>query len=197
MTVTNYTDLQTELAANSGRSDLTNLIPTFIQMAEAEMQRRLKTVDFESTASVAVTGGVGALPTGFAGHRAAYFDGDERRPLEYITPDRFNALQNRITVPTYYTVIGSELWVMSQETGTVVLTHNARFTPLSETDTTNAIIDTYPDAYFFGGLTFLYHHTRNWPAKSEQKAEFEKVITQIINDYKDRKYPGRLVVRPR
>ena len=67
MTVTNFTNLQTEVIANSNRSDLTATVPTFIQMAEADMQRRLKLVDFESTATVTITAGSGPLSTGFAG----------------------------------------------------------------------------------------------------------------------------------
>lgn len=197
MTIQSYSDLQTEVIANSGRSDLGSRIPTFIQMAEATMQRVLKTVDFESTATVSCTDGVGALPAGFAGHRAAYFDGDERRPLGYITPDRMNGLDDRITLPSFYTVVGSNLLLMSRSTGDVVLTYNARFTPLSDSNTTNALLTQYPDVYFLGTLMYLYHHVRNWQAKAEQKAGFEMVIDQIISDYKDRKYPGPLQVRPR
>ena len=197
MTISSYTDLQTEVANNSNRSDLTALIPTFIQLAEAEMQRRLKLVDFETTATVAVTGGTGPLPTGFAGHRAVQWDGNPDRTLSYITPDRFNGLTNVVTVPTFYTVVGSNLKVMSEETGSVVLTYNARFTPLSDTDQSNAILATYPDAYFFGTLMYLYHHTRNWVAKAEQKTELARVLESIIKDHKERKYPGPLQVRPR
>lgn len=197
MAITSYADLQTEVASNSSRSDLTALIPTFIQLAEAEMQRRLKLVDFETTATVAVTGGTGPLPTGFAGHRAALWDGNPDRPLTYITPDRFNSLTDIITIPTFYTVVGSNLKVMSEGTGSVVLTYNARFTPLSDANPSNAILSTYPDAYFFGALMYLYHHTRNWAAKAEQKTELMRIFDSIIKDHKDRKYPGPLQVRPR
>lgn len=197
MSITNYTDLQTEVASNSNRADLTALIPTFIQLAEAEMQRRLKLVDFETTATVVVTGGAGPLPTGFAGHRAAQWDGNPDRTLTYITPDRFNGLTNIVTVPTFYTVVGSNLKVMSQETGSVVLTYNARFTPLSGSNSTNAIIDAYPDAYFFGTLQHLYAHTRNDKMAVTYQARFESVVSQVIRDHKDRKYPGPLQVRPR
>jgi hypothetical protein len=197
MSITNYTDLQAALASNSNRSDLTSLIPDFIALAEAEMQRRLKLVDFETTATVTITGGSGSLPTGFAGHRAAKWDGDEDRSLRYITPDRFNALTNIVTVPTFYTVVGSTLKVMSQETGSVELTYNARFTPLSGSNATNAIVTNYPDAYFYGSLIHLYDHTRNDKMVARYEGKFQKVIDQIIKDHKERKYPGPLEVRPR
>lgn len=197
MSVTNFTDLKEALATNSNRSDLTALIPDFIALAEADMQRRLKLVDFETTATVTVTAGSGALPTGFAGHRAAKWDGDEDRTLSYITPDRFNALTNVVTLPTYYTVVGTTLKVMSESTGSVVLTYNARFTPLSGSNATNAIVTSYPDAYFFGSLIHLYDHLRNDKQVARYEGKFERVVNQIIKDHKERKYPGPLEVRPR
>lgn len=195
--ISNYNDLQTEVIANSFRSDLTARIPTFIQLAEADMQRRLKLVDFEGSATVTITAGAGTLPTGYAGHRVAYWDGDETRVLEYITPDRFETLRNSVTLPKFFTVTGSTIKVMAEGDGDLILTYNARFTPLSETDQTNAILSNYPDAYFFGTLKWLYHHTRNWEAKAEQEKDFERTVMQIIRDHKERKYPGPLQVRPR
>lgn len=197
MTISSYSDLQTEVIRNSNRSDLSNDVPTFIQLCESEMQRRLKLVDFDSTATVTVTAGVGSLPSDFAGFRAAVWDGDTQRTLTYITPDRFNALPNRVTVPTFYTVVGSQLKVMSEDDGTVTLTYQARFTPLSSTNATNAIITTYPDAYYFGTLWQLYHFLRNWETAGQHKARYEEVVNQIIRDHKERKYPGPLEVRPR
>ncbi len=195
--ITDYTSLVSDVATNSNRTDLTAIIPTFVQMAEAEFQRVLKLVDFEGTATVTITNGSGPLPTDYAGFRAAYFDGDQKRPLQYITPDRYNALEDIVDVPTFYTVEGSTLKTMSGGDGSVVLTYNARFTPLSGTNLTNAIVTTYPDAYFFGSLKYLYHHTRNWVAKAEQDKELQRVLQQIIKDHKERKYPGPLQVKAR
>lgn len=195
--ITTYDDLQEEVIANSFRSDLTTRIPTFIQLAEAGMQRRLKLVDFEGSATVTITAGVGTLPTDYAGHRVATWSGDQTIPLEYITPDRFESLRDRVTLPRFFTVTGSTMKVMSEGDGSVELTYNARFTPLSDSDPTNAILNNYPDAYFFGTMKQLYHYTRNWEAKAEQEKDFERVVMQIIRDHKERKYPGPLQVRPR
>ena len=195
--ITDYASLQTELIANSNRSDLTTLVQTFIQLCEADMQRRLKLVDFETTATVTVTAGVGSLPTGYAGHRSAYWDGDENRPLRYITPDRFAALTDVVTIPTFFTITGSSLKVMSQSTGSVVMMYMARFTPLSASATTNAIVTNYPDAYFHGALVHLYTHTRNDAMADRHKALYEQAVSGVIKDHKDRKYPGPLEVRPR
>ena len=199
MSVTNFTDLQEEVAANASRSDLTSLIPTFIQLAEAEMQRELKLSELETTANVTITSGVGSLPTGYSGARALYWDGDQEQSLSYVTPDRYNSLLASDTggTPRFYTVQANQLKTLPQGDGTVVMQYLARFTPLSASNTTNAIITNYPDAYFFGTLMFLYHHARNWVAKTEQKAELMRVLASINKDQKAKKYPGPLEVKPR
>jgi hypothetical protein len=197
MSVTNFSDLQTEAIAYSGRGDLIARLPTFIQLAEADMQIRLKLVDLETTATVTVTSGSGSLPTDFAGFRSAYWDGDEKRPLTYITPDRFNALDEVVQLPTYFTVQGTTLKVLSEGDGSVVIDYQARFTALSATDTTNAIITKYPDAYFFGTLAQLYAYTRNDKEQAKWQGMYEAAIQRIIKDHKDRKYPGPLEVRAR
>jgi hypothetical protein len=197
MSITNFTDLKSEVASNANRSDLTSLIPTFIQLAEADMQRRLKLSELEATSSVDVVAGIGTLPTGYVGARALYWDGDQAQPLTYITPDRYNSQLNCSGSPKWFTVQGGQLKTLPQGDGTVVMQYLARFTPLSDSNATNAIIDNYPDAYFFGTLKYLYHNTRNWDAKAQQAGEFEQAVSQIIKDQKERKYPGPLEVRTR
>src|SRR6056300_1353861 len=42
MAITNYTNLQTSIADFLNRDDLTSVIPTFIQLAEADMNRQVR-----------------------------------------------------------------------------------------------------------------------------------------------------------
>lgn len=197
MAVTNYTDLQTEVLSNSNRSNLSSLVPTFIQMAEADMKRRLKLVELEGTSSITITSGTGSLPSDFSQALDVYWDASTDQPLRYLTIHQFNTKRPSLTdgSPLYYTITGSSLKVLPADTGTAVLTYTARLTALSGSNTTNTIITNYPDAYFFGTLKHLYHHTRNWEAKAQQAAEFDRVIDQIISDQLDRKYSGPITIR--
>jgi len=43
MSFSNYSALQTTIASYLGRTDLTAMIPTFITLAEARLQRELRT----------------------------------------------------------------------------------------------------------------------------------------------------------
>lgn len=197
MSVTNYTDLQSEVIANSNRTDLSSRVPTFIQMAEADMKRRLKVVELEGTSNITVTSGSGSLPSDFGGALDVYWDVSTGVPLRFLSHEQYNIKRPSLTdgEPVYFTITGTTIKVLPADTGTAVMTYTARLESLSGSVATNTIITNYPDAYFFGTLVYLYHHTRNWPAKAEAKQEFERVIDQIIRDHNERKYPGPLTIR--
>jgi hypothetical protein len=197
MTITTYATLQTEVVSNSNRSDLTTLVPTFIQLAEADMKRRLKLVDFEGASSITVTSGSGDLPADFAGALDVYWDVDTDVPLRYLTHEQYNAKRPSMTdgSPVYFTITGSTIKTLPADTGTAVMTYIARLESLSDSNTTNTVLTNYPDAYFFGTLVYLYHHTRNWLAKKENQMEYERVIDQIVRDHNERKFTGPITIR--
>lgn len=59
----NYTTLQADVAAYLHRTDLTSVIPSFIERARVRIGRDLKSVEQETTATISsFTAGVGALP---------------------------------------------------------------------------------------------------------------------------------------
>lgn len=197
MSITNYTDLQTEVIANSGRSDLTSSIPTFIQLAEAEMKRKLRVIDLHSTSNITVTAGTGSLPSDYSGTAEVYWDLATDVPLRFLSRSQYEYKRQTLNDgdPIYYTIQGTSIKVLPEDTGTAVMAYIARLTALSVSNATNAIITNYPDAYFFGTLKYLYHHTRNWEAKAQQAAEFDRAIDQIIRDSREREYPDLLTVR--
>jgi hypothetical protein len=57
MAITNYTNLQTTIADFLNRDDLTSVIPTFIQLAEAQMNREIRHWQMETRATGQQSGG--------------------------------------------------------------------------------------------------------------------------------------------
>lgn len=195
MPFTTYAELKTELANWSKRSDLTALLGDFIALAESDMQVRLKLVDFEDISTVAVTNGVGSIPTGFNGARSAYWDGNLDAPVRYLPPSQFDAKRNTSGTPAYFTVVGSELLTMPQNTGNLVVTHKTRFSPLSNSNTSNVILANYPDAYLHGSLAQLFMYVFDEQRASLHGGLFDAAVGRIIKDNNDRKYAGPLQVR--
>ena len=48
MSITNYTNLQSTIADYLNRDDLTSVIPVFIQLAEAQMNRDIRHYEMEA-----------------------------------------------------------------------------------------------------------------------------------------------------
>lgn len=186
-----YSGLKTEISDFYNRNDLTSVVDTFIDLAEAEMQRELKLLEFETTATVTVTAGVGALPTGFVGARALYWSADPNRILTYLTPDKLNSLNaSNPSLVSYYTITGDSFKVANDSSGDLIVTYMARFTPLSDSNTTNSILTNHPGAYLSGGLKYAAIWAKDLDAASGYQTLFSGELAQIVRDMKDRKYAG-------
>ena len=57
MTITNYSNLQSTVADFLNRSDLTSVIPVFIQLAEAQINRDLRHWKMETRATATIDAG--------------------------------------------------------------------------------------------------------------------------------------------
>lgn len=198
MSITTFTELKTALDNWSHRSNVAARLEEFIALCEADMQVRAKLVNFEASANVAVVAGSGDLPADFVGARSLYWDGNLDTPLEYVTPDRFDALRNSSgDTPGYYTIRGGKLLVNEGATGTAVMSYHAKFTALSAGSPSNAILASFPDAYLWGSLKQLAIYTRNANLLTTADGEFERALARMRTQDKQRKYAGPLMVRAR
>jgi hypothetical protein len=195
---TTYADLKTEIAGFINRNDLTSMVDTFIDQCEAEMQVRVKELEFEETSTVTVTAGLATLPTGFLSARSVVWNGDTARPLTYATPaklDVANAASPDFV--NYYTIIGDQMKFADDGDGTAIVTHNAKFTPLSGSATSNSILAEFPSAYLYGSLVHAATYCKDFEAAIGYKTLFEEQMRLVVQNNADRKYAGAaLQVRP-
>jgi len=196
--IDSYTNLQTEIASWMHRDDLTDAIPNFIALCESTLQVRCKLVEFEATATVTITSGVGTIPTGFVGMRSIYWNDSTAQPLQYITPEQFDAMRSWGDGDTYfYTISGSTIRTSNTETGSVILTYNAKFVPLSGSNASNAILASFPDAYLYGSLVQACIYTQDDAGAAKYSSLFSGAIDRINENNAARKYAGAtLQVRP-
>jgi hypothetical protein len=197
---TTYSELQAkvvDLLKRTGDSQIEALAPDWIAYAESEMQMKIKLLEFESSASVTVTSGTGSLPSGYVGMRSVYWDDDSDRPLLYINTDSFDALRDDSGDPVFYTTTGASIKVSPSDTGTAVLTYLARFTPLSGSNTSNAILTTYPDAYLYGALKHGCVWVEDDAGMQKYGLLFNAACDRINVNNEQRKYGHSLAVRVR
>lgn len=178
MAVTNYTELQAYLADFLNRDDLTAQIPTFIQLAEKEIARRLrKTV---TVASLDLSSQTVMLPGDCAELRSIRLDTDSfRHALEIGTPEWLSEfLTTSSGVPYRAAVLNQTLYLdrPPSETFPAEIVYFQTLTPLSGAQPTSTLLTDAPDLYIYGALReaagFL-----EWDERYERWADrFERAL---------------------
>ena len=85
MALSNFTELKASIADWMVRSDLTSVIPDFIEIAEAEMNRGLEHWKMEEGATLSVSSRYTALPSDFLAVRRAELDDTTPRQMRQMS----------------------------------------------------------------------------------------------------------------
>jgi hypothetical protein len=198
---TTYATLQAkvvDLLHRTGDTVIEALAPDWIGYAESEMQEKLKLLEMETTSAVTITAGVGTLPTGYVGMRSVYWDGSPDRELSYIPPTQYDILRSNDSGDgDFYTIRGSSILTTPMGSGSIVCTYLGRFTPLSTTDTTNAILTTYPEVYVYGAMKHACLWTGDDAGVQKFGLLFNGTCERITVNNEQRKYGHSLTVRAR
>jgi hypothetical protein len=196
MALSTYAALQASVASFLHRDDLTAQIPDFIRLAESDLQVRAKLSQWDTTATVSLTNGVGALPSDFAQAISITYGGGDYT-LPYLPKAQFDAVAASAESgePEYCTIRGSSLLVYPYLTGDVTLAYTARFTPLSDTATSNSLLTLFPDAYLHGTMMHANVWLRDGDGATQSLALFEQDIGRIKKYMADYKYPHGLQMR--
>jgi len=185
MAITNYSELQTSVMSwlsRTGDTNLTNLVPDFITLAEASFNRILKTRQMETSDSLTPSSGLVTLPTDYLELRRIYIDTDTPIELEYLPPEQFYVkfpiLTNSSISPSRYYTIEADQIRLSDEvtTNDIKILYYAKIPALSVSNTTNWLLTAHPDLYLAGALGVAYGVIKN----AEQEAKWLAVAGDII-----------------
>jgi len=159
-TITNYSNLQTTIADFLDRDDLTSVIPTFIQLAEAQMNRDLRHWRMEVRASGQQSAGDAymQIPADWLETIRFHISDGGTKPLDLISrkalEDKRAGNENMSGTPRYYTHADSqfELYPTPNEQTNTELLYFAKIPSLSDSNTTNWLLEDAPDVYLYGAL---------------------------------------------
>ncbi len=196
MALATYSDLQASVASFLHRTELTSEIQDFIRLAEADMQVRAKLSQWDTSATVSLTSGVGALPSDYAQMITVLYTVDNYT-VDYIPLAQFNdySAPGETGSPVHCTIKGTSLYLYPLYTGNVTLDYTARFTALSDSATTNSLLTLFPDAYLNGSLVHACNWTGDDQGLAKHSALFEACIKRIKDYMRDYKYPHGLQMR--
>ena len=179
----NYSELKAAISDWAHRSNVSAQADTFIDLAEAEFNVRLRTVDQETVAELVCNTRYTPLPDDFLEMRAVEFEGTTISNLTYATPEAIS--QWRRQSPTgyskAYTLRGLYLELLPNlgaddpdvdgfgddvspfQDGEVSLTIHywAKVPALSDANPTNWLINAHPNLYLYECLRQLSIYTKD------------------------------------
>lgn len=142
MAFADFLDLQTAVVEHVGNPSIADVFPRLVKLAEVTMNRRLRCREQITTASVVVTGGVGALPSDFQEIIGVY-DG---AGIEYIAQPLqvLKEAQSR----GYYAISRSNIVTKNDET--LTLEYYAKVPTITDSLTdTNWLLQKHPGLYLY------------------------------------------------
>lgn len=157
MALTTYTELKASVADWLVRADLTAAIPDFISLAEAQIERNLRTRQMIVRADALINSEYSAVPDNFLEARAFKLNTNPVTPMQFETIDSLDILASRTNAagkPAYFSIVGSQIRVVPSPdtTYTGELTYYAKLSKLSSSVTSNWLLTSSPDIYLYGSL---------------------------------------------
>jgi hypothetical protein len=158
MALSTYAELKTSIGDWLNRSDLTNTIPDFISLAEAQVERTLRTRQMIVRANASFDSQYGAVPSDFLETKSLKLTStNPQTPLSFLTIDSLDAEASKFTAsgkPRFFGVVGGQFRIVPtpDSTYTAELTYYAKLTKLSSTVTSNWLLASSPDVYLYGAL---------------------------------------------
>lgn len=190
MALGSYDDLKASAADWLLRDDLTSQVPDFIALAEAQISRRLTkdgpVLDMMGRAAITVDDEFVDVPTDFVGAHSIYIE-DLKAPLFFVDAERIDALKlldpNQSGDPTHFAVVGREyqFWPWNGTTLTGEQKYWQRIPALSDSNTSNWLLELHPDAYLYGTLMQAAPYLDDDARTEVWAALFANVLADIIS----------------
>lgn len=208
--ITTYATLQSEVADWLNRSDLTNVIKTFVQLAENEFNRDPRLRRMIENASFVADADAKALPADLIAIEALYHDGGTYfGPIEIVGAEQLAHLKLKFgtTGPPRYaarilastgTLTGGTLRFapVPDAAYTLKLSYWAGVVALSDAAPTNWLVTNHPDIYLYGALVESAPYLKDDARLQVWRFELERRLESLHLQTDRAQFSGTLVRRP-
>lgn len=170
----NYAELKTNVASWIHRTDLTALIPTFIEMARSRISHDCESPHLDKRTALSFTNEYTSLPSDAVLIHSLKID---NRKINYWTEDQIvqNGYDSAVGNEAIYTIVANEIRVLgapSSANGEIV--YRAIPAAMVQDADQDVILANYPQLYIYAAeLEYL-----NW-------SENEDRAVKVVNYYKD------------
>ena len=198
----NYSELKTNIASYLNRSDLTNQLDLFIDQAEAEINRRVRTKDMVKRANAVLEQQYLTLPDDWQEAINVEITSNDFSPVFQQSIESLDvyrkSVDNSSGQPIYFAIVDNtlEFAPTPDQNYDIQLTYYAKPTPLSDSNTSNFISNDHPDLYLYGSLKHASIFLMEDDRVNLFNDLFEKALEEIrMEDYKSQYAKGSLMQR--
>jgi len=195
VSITTYDELKSSIADFLNRDDLTAVIPTFISLAETDMNRKVRHWRMEDRAVAVLDTQYTALPHNFLEPIRMSLTAGNTFTLEIVgvqemTDLRANAA-NTSGRPRYFAILDQAIEVFPSPDADYDLELVYYETlPSLEANSTNWLMTNYPDAYLYGSLLHSAPYLQEDVRLQTWSALYQSVVSAINQDAERAKTGG-------
>jgi len=196
MPITTYAELKTTIADFLNRDDVAAISDTFISNAEDDLNLQLRHWRQEKRSTAEIDTQYSAIPADMLEIIRFYTTSGDTRPLELISQsemlDRKFRNLNTSGQPAYYALTAGELEVYPVPDGTYTseLYYYSRIPALSDSNTSNWVLDYYSSAYLYGSLIHSAPYLKDDARIQVWAALYQRTIDAINTESEKAKYGG-------
>lgn len=185
--MTTRVELLADIDAWFARDDLTagGKAPTFLRMAEAKINRRLRVREMESTGTILTVASTrtASLPTNWLSFRSLTIDNSLDRVFTPTTPEliREHALWGQVGQPELYSIEANVLYLapMPSEAFTLDAVYFSRLAALTNDSDTNDVLTNHYDLYLNAVLEQAAKYIQDAELATYFKTEFEDTLAEV------------------
>lgn len=205
MSITDYASLKTTVGLWLNRSDLTSALPTYVQLAEATLNRE-EAVRRRSTVDFVVDSQDETLPVDLIEIKSlAHVGPNVFGPISLVSPD--DEARRRFTLGWVnttgcprdaYPITPTTLRFspIPDQAYTVELVYESGLPALSDAAPTNWLLVTHPDIYLYATLLETAPYLKNDARLATWQKEYDKRIAQLLVLKERQDQPTTVVRRP-
>jgi hypothetical protein len=193
MSLAAYDDLKNAIINQLHRDDLASVVDDWIDLCEADFNRRLRVSNMETSTTFTVDSEEESLPSGFLELRNIQLNTNPVKSLTFMSPQEMDRRYGGISgEPSYFCVIGNQFQFAPPPDGsyTCEVTYYAAFDAISASTTTNWVLTNHPDVYFYGALIHSAPYVMNDKRIALWEMLYEKALARIDQEDVRKKYMG-------
>jgi hypothetical protein len=157
MAISNYSELKASIADFLNRDDLASVTGDFIALAEAQMGREIRHHKMIERAEGEVDTRFSQVPADWLESIRFHVNDDKSSEIELISLAEMLKFRNENSAtgkPKYYAIVGEsfEVYPTPDTTYSTELMYYKPIPALSDSNTTNWLLTSNPDAYLYGSL---------------------------------------------